>query len=176
MIWLHNRTFWKTSNTKVLSVTCSTLLIALGVNTIIGGSNHILDTTVNAQLVDTERLREELRAGMVKELQRGGINQNQGAQSAPTASSDRLTLSLDRGHFIPLSPLSDSPGNQVKMLLGYSVPNSTALVENKINAVMEVYAANQTLLKTSSLPEPISLAEEEVFNLLLHSMIPLCRT
>jgi hypothetical protein len=55
--------------------------------------------------------------------------------------------------------LSDSPGNQVKMLLGYSVPNSTALVENKINAVMEVYAANQTLLKTSSLPEPISLAD-----------------
>ena len=42
------------------------------------------------------------------------------------------------------------------MLLGYSVQNSTALVDDKLNAVMEVYAANQTLLRTSSLPEPIA--------------------
>ena len=57
--------------------------------------------------------------------------------------------------------MSDSPGNQVKMLLGYSVQNSTALVNDKVNAVMEVYAANQTLINTSSLPEPISLTASE---------------
>ena len=47
------------------------------------------------------------------------------------------------------------------MLLGYSVQNSTALVDDKVNAVMEVYAPNQTLLRTSSLAEPISLADSE---------------
>ena len=47
------------------------------------------------------------------------------------------------------------------MLLGYSVQNSTALVDDKLNAVMEVYAANQTLLRTSSLPEPIALDVSE---------------
>ena len=57
--------------------------------------------------------------------------------------------------------MSDSPGNQVKMLLGYSVQNSTALVDDKLNAVIEVYAPNQTLLRTSSLAEPISFADSE---------------
>jgi hypothetical protein len=47
------------------------------------------------------------------------------------------------------------------MLLGYSVQNSTALVDDKLNAVMEVYAANQTLLRTSSLPEPIAFDVSE---------------
>ena len=85
----------------------------------IGGSNHIL-YTVNAQLMDAEELREELRASIAEELQ-GGLNQNQSDQSAATATQNGLTLSLDRAHYIPLSPLSDSPGNQVKILLGYSV-------------------------------------------------------
>jgi hypothetical protein len=164
MTKLNSRTLLRTSTTKiatsVIAVTCSTLLIALGVATMIGGTNHILYTTVSAQLVDMEGLKEDLRAGIAEEL-KGGVNQNQIDQSAPATSPDGLTLSLDRAHFIPLSPLSDSPGNQVKMLLGYSVQNSTALVDDKVNAVMEVYAANQTLLRTSSLAEPISLADSE---------------
>ena len=81
----------------------------------IGGSNHILYTTVNAQLEDAEELREELRASIGEKLQ-GGLNQNQSDQSAAAANPNGLTLSLDRAHYIPLSPLSDSPGNQVKML------------------------------------------------------------
>jgi hypothetical protein len=164
MTKLNGRTLLRTSTTKiatsVIAVTCSTLLIALGVATMIGGTNHILYTTVSAQLVDMEGLKEDLRAGIAEEL-KGGVNQNQIDQSAPATSPYGLTLSLDRAHFIPLSPLSDSPGNQVKMLLGYSVQNSTALVDDKVNAVMEVYAANQTLLRTSSLAEPISLADSE---------------
>jgi hypothetical protein len=137
---------------------CSTLLIVLG------ESNHILfTTTVNAQLVDAEELREDLRATIVEEkLQKVGNQNNQSNQSDVAASSSNgLTLRLDRAHFIPLSPLSDSPGNQVKMMLGYSVQNSSTLINDKVNAVMEVYASNQTLLRTSSLPEPIVLDNPE---------------
>lgn len=150
-----------TNATTTIFVACSTLLIALGVASIIGGSNHILYTTVNAQLVDAGELREELRASIADELQ-GKPNQNQSNQSAASAASpNELALSLDRAHYIPLSPLSDSPGNQVKMLLGYTIDDPSALAEDTVSAVMEVYAENQTLLRTSSLPEPIVLNDSE---------------
>lgn len=165
MTQLNSHTLLRTTNTRIatsiIHVACSTLLIALGVASILGGSNHILYTTVNAQLVDTEELREELRASIAEGLQ-DGPNQNQSDQSAASAASpNELTLSLDRAHYIPLSPLSDSPGNQVKMLLGYSVQDPSAVADDTISAVMEVYAENQTLLKTSSLPEPIVLNDSE---------------
>jgi hypothetical protein len=115
---------------------------------------------VNAQLEDAEELREELRASIGEKLQ-GGLNQNQSDQSAAAANPNGLTLSLDRAHYIPLSPLSDSPGNQVKMLLDYSVQDPSALAEDTVSAVMEVYAENQTLLRTSSLPEPLVLNDSE---------------
>ena len=56
------------STTTIISMACSTLLIVLG------ESNHILfTTTVNAQLVDAEELREDLRATIVEEkLQKVG--------------------------------------------------------------------------------------------------------
>jgi hypothetical protein len=132
-------------------------LIALGAAAILGESNHILfTTTVNAQLIDAEELREDLRAAIVEEKVQKVNQNNQSNQSdAAASSSNGLTLRLDRAHFIPLSPLSDSPGNQAKMMLGYSVQNSSTLLNDKVNAVMEVYASNQTLLRTSSLPEPI---------------------
>ena len=165
MTQLNSHTLLRTTNTRIatsiIHVVCSTLLIALGVASILGGSNHILYTTVNAQLVDTEELREELRASIAEGLQ-DGPNQNQSDQSAASAASpNELTLSLDRVHYIPLSPLSDSPGNQVKMLLGYSVQDPSVVADDTISAVMEVYAENQTLLKTSSLPEPIVLNDSE---------------
>ena len=40
---------------------------------------------------------------------------------------------------------------------GYMVQNSSTLLDDSVNAIMEVYASNQTLLRTSSLPEPIVL-------------------
>lgn len=77
MTKLNSHTLLRTSTTKistsVIAVTCSTLLIALGVATIVGGgSNHILYTTVSAQVVDREELREGLRAGIIEELQQKG--------------------------------------------------------------------------------------------------------
>jgi len=153
-----------TTNRKTIAtifLVCSTLLIALGSTAILGGSNYILYNTVNAQLVDTEELREDLKAAIVDEVLEG-VNQNESNQSAAAATNpDGLALTLDQAHYIPLSPLSDSPGNQVKMLLGYSVQNSSTLLDDRVNAVMEVYASNQTLLRTSSLPEPITLDDSE---------------
>jgi hypothetical protein len=48
------------------------------------------------------------------------------------------------------------------MLLAYNVEESSPFVDGKVNAVMKVYsAANQTLLRTSSLPQPIALEDSE---------------
>ena len=147
--------------TTTLFVACSTLLFVLGAVIIMGGSSHIL-YNVNAQLVDVEELREDLRAAIVEEKIQGEMNQNQSDQSAAAATSPNgLSLKLERAHFIPLSPLSDSPGNQIKMLLNYTIENSSSLADDTVSAVMEVYAENQTLLRTSSLPEPIVLDDSK---------------
>jgi hypothetical protein len=47
------------------------------------------------------------------------------------------------------------------MLLDYTIDDPSALAEDTVSAVMEVYAENQTLLRTSSLPEPIVLNDSE---------------
>ena len=86
----------------------------------------------------------------------GEPGQNQSDQSAAGATDPNgISLRLDKAHFIPLSPISDSPGNQVKMLLDYTIEDPSAHADDPVSAVMEVYAENHTLLKTSSLPEPI---------------------
>ena len=93
---------------------------------------------------------------------RGEPNQNQSDQSAATASGPNgVSLRLDKAHFIPLGPISDSPGNQVKMLLDYAIEDPSAFADHPVTAVMEVYAENHTLLKTSSLPEPIVLDDSK---------------
>lgn len=135
-------------------IACGLLLLALGVGTVTGGSNHILYTTANAQLGDAGELIGE----QILEEEEEGQKADQTDQ-APTTNG--LSLRLDQAHFIPLSPISDSPGNQVKMLLDYSVLNPSTLLSDKMNAIMEVYAENQTLLRTSSLPEPIELEDSE---------------
>ena len=78
----------------------------------------------------------------------------------PKYSPDSLSQTLNYSHFVPLSPLSNSPGNQVKLLLNYNVTESS-LIDNPINAIMEVYAANQSLVRTSSLPHPLNLTSSE---------------
>lgn len=78
----------------------------------------------------------------------------------PKYSPDSVSQTLNYSHFVPLSPLSNSPGNQVKLLLNYNVTESS-LIDNPINAIMEVYAANQSLVRTSSLPHPLNLTSSE---------------
>jgi len=68
-----------------------------------------------------------------------------------TLGVKRMSQILDYAHFIPLT---NSPGNQVKLLLNYTVDDST-LIGKPINAVMEVYSTNRSLIRISSYPEPI---------------------
>jgi hypothetical protein len=74
----------------------------------------------------------------------------------PKYSPNSISQTLNYSHYVPLSPISNSPGNQVKLLLDYKVQESS-LIDHPINAIMEVYAANHSLIRTSSLPEPINL-------------------
>ncbi|MPZ06358.1 MAG: hypothetical protein GEU26_08075 [Nitrososphaeraceae archaeon] len=78
----------------------------------------------------------------------------------PKYSPGSISQTLNYSHFVPLSPLSNSPGNQVKLLLNYNVTESS-LIDYPINAIMEVYAANQSLVRTSSLPHPLNITSSE---------------
>jgi hypothetical protein len=144
----------------------SLLILTLAVGALIGASssNQIpILIIANAQLEDTEELREEQRAREIEEEFSSEQGQDQDDKEAATATgSNGLSLILERAHFIPLSPLSDSPGNQVKMLLDYNIDDPSALADDStVSAIMEVYAENQTLLRTSSLPEPIVIDDSE---------------
>jgi hypothetical protein len=71
-------------------------------------------------------------------------------QQTPSTSK-RFSLELGYAHFIPLT---NGPGNQVKLLLNYTL-NNPSYTNKPINAVMEVHGANQSLLKISSFSEPL---------------------
>lgn len=92
-----------------------------------------------------------------------GVNPNptemQPQESTPGVK--RMSQTLDYAHF---TPLTNSPGNQVKLLLNYTVDDST-LIGKTINAVMEVYSTNQTLMRVSSFPEPIIANQSGVVQL-----------
>jgi hypothetical protein len=50
------------------------------------------------------------------------------------------------------------------MLLDYTIDDPSSLADDDdptLSAIMEVYAENQTLLRTSSLPEPIAMDDSE---------------
>jgi hypothetical protein len=159
MTRLNNLVLLRTPNANAM--TCA-LLITLGITILMGGSNQPLYRIANAQLENSADLREEQRAAVLEEELLGKPNQNQIDQSAaPATGPDGISLRLDKAHFIPLSPISDSPGNQVKMLLDYTIEDPSAFADHPVSAVMEVYAENQTLLKTSSLPEPIVLDDSK---------------
>jgi hypothetical protein len=145
-------------------IKCSLLFLTLGVGVQIGtaSSNQIpMLIIANAQLEDTEEQREEQRAREIEEEFPSEQGQDQDNKETAATGSNELSLTLERAHFIPLSPLSDSPGNQVKMLLDYSIDDPSALADDKVSAIMEVYAENQTLLRTSPLPEPIVIDDSE---------------
>jgi hypothetical protein len=145
----------------------SLLILTLAVGALIGASSSSNQIPIlifaNAQLEDTEELREEQRAREIEEEFSSEQGQDQDDKEAATATgSNGLSLILKRAHFIPLSSLSDSPGNQVKMLLDYNIDDPSALADDTtVSAIMEVYAENQTLLRTSSLPEPIVIDDSE---------------
>jgi hypothetical protein len=54
--------------------------------------------------------------------------------------------------------LTVDPGNQVKLFVDYNVSNPD-VIGKPVNAIMEVYATNETLVRTSSFPSPITTNE-----------------
>jgi hypothetical protein len=54
-------------------------------------------------------------------------------------------------------------------------PHLSTSTDDIVNAVMEVYAANQTLLRTSSLPEPIVLNDSDGTIQLATTFLPYCK-
>lgn len=114
---------------------CGILILISGIASSIGETGYIPYSVANAQLEEAEE-------------QRAVTDEN-------AIDSNEFSLTLDRAHFIPLSLLSDSPGNHVKMLLYYTTQQPSESIDDTVNAIMKVYAANNTLLRTSSLPEPI---------------------
>ncbi len=65
--------------------------------------------------------------------------------------TNSVSLKLATAHYIPLTV---DPGNQVKLFVDYNVSNPE-VVNKPINAIMEIYATNETLIRTSSFPSPI---------------------
>jgi hypothetical protein len=64
------------------------------------------------------------------------------------AQQEEVSIILDSAQFMPLS--SDD-GNQVKVAVNYTTLNST-IIGQTINAVMKVYAFNETAIKMTSFP------------------------
>jgi hypothetical protein len=69
-------------------------------------------------------------------------------KSALTAHGQEIALALHNSSF---GPLTSGGGNQVSVFASYEV-NDDSIIGQTINAVMDVYAPNGTLIKTSSYP------------------------
>lgn len=112
----------------------------------------ILGSTVMNRVEQTAAGQEDLPQ---QEQEQDYVSSQQAAAQAaePGYSSDSVLQTLDYAHFVPLT---NGPGNQVKLLLNYSSLDPS-MNNTPINAIMEIYAANQTLLRTTSFPQPLSL-------------------
>lgn len=142
-------------NMAISSTPRSSVAIAVTIVTLIIlgqiAPNIIPQTTVWAQVGPTQSEQE-----YVSSSQRGAIQEaerSNAVASEPDYSSNSVSQRLDYAHFVPLT---NSPGNQVKLLLNYSSADPS-MTNAPINAVMEVYAANETLLRTTSFPQPLLL-------------------
>ncbi|MGH9951313.1 MAG: hypothetical protein ACRD5J_06790 [Nitrososphaeraceae archaeon] len=132
------------------SIAVAVTIVAL---MILGSSAlSMIQQTVAGQ-VDTIQPEQEKEYVSSSERVAGQEAQRAAAASEPDYSSNSVSQRLDYAHFVPLT---NSPGNQVKLLLNYSSLDPS-MTDAPINAVMEVYAANQTLLRTTSYPQPLLL-------------------
>ena len=132
------------------SIAVAVMIVAL---MILGSSAlGMIQQTVAGQ-VDTIQSEQEKEYVSSSERVAGQEAQRAAAASEPDYSSNSVSQRLDYAHFVPLT---NSPGNQVKLLLNYSSIDPS-MTDAPINAVMEVYAANQTLLRTTSYPQPLLL-------------------
>lgn len=149
------RTTPHTIRTTIASSPRTSIAVAVTiVSLMILGSSalSLIQQTVAGQ-VDTIQPEQEKEYVSSSERVAGQETQRAAAASEPDYSSNSVSQRLDYAHFVPLT---NSPGNQVKLLLNYSSLDPS-MTDAPINAVMEVYAANQTLLRTTSYPQPLLL-------------------
>ena len=132
------------------SIAVAVTIVAL---TILGSSALSLIQQTVAGQVDTIQPEQEKEYVSSSERVAEREAQRAAAASEPDYSSNSVSQRLNYAHFVPLT---NSPGNQVKLLLNYSSLDPS-MTDAPINAVMEVYAANQTLLRTTSYPQPLLL-------------------
>lgn len=132
------------------SIAVAVTIVAL---MILGSSALSMIQQAVAGQVDTIQPEQEKEYVSSSERVAGQEAQRAAAASEPDYSSNSVSQRLDYAHFVPLT---NSPGNQVKLLLNYSSLDPS-MTDAPINAVMEVYAANQTLLRTTSFPQPLLL-------------------
>jgi hypothetical protein len=149
------RTTSHTIRTTIASSPRTSIAVAVTIVALmILGSSALgmIQQTVAGQ-VDTIQPEQEKEYVSSSERVAGQEAQRAAAASEPDYSSNSVSQRLDYAHFVPLT---NSPGNQVKLLLNYSSLDPS-MTDAPINAVMEVYAANQTLLRTTSYPQPLLL-------------------
>ena len=73
-------------------------------------------------------------------------------QSQTTSPGQQLiSQKLEYAHF---TSLTNSPGNQVKLIVNYTLDDSS-FASQPMNAIMEVFSTNQSLIRISSFPQPI---------------------
>lgn len=81
-----------------------------------------------------------------------GIDEEPEPIQQPSSGSGKIFQALDYAHFIPLT---NSPGDQVKLGLDYTVLDPS-FVGQPMSGIMEVFAANNnSLIRTSSLSDPV---------------------
>lgn len=136
---------------------CATIIVLMLVGTM---NITIIHQTVSAQL---EQPQPEQGQEYVSSSARvtGQEAERAAATSEAEYNSDSLSQRLDYAHFIPLT---NSPGNQVKLLINYS-SQDPSITNTPMNAVMEIYGANQSLIRTTSFPQPILLNESGIIQL-----------
>jgi hypothetical protein len=73
-------------------------------------------------------------------------------QSQTTSPGEQtISQQLEYAHF---TPLTNSPGNQVKLITNYTLADPS-FINKPMNAIMEVFSTNQSLIRISSFPQPI---------------------
>ena len=72
-------------------------------------------------------------------------------------NGDKLTITLNQAQFIPL----EDSTRQLEVAVDYTL-NDLSLSGSKINGVMQTFAADGTLLKTSSYPDGFSITESGI--------------
>ena len=74
-----------------------------------------------------------------------------------SAKNDSIDISLVNQSFVPLS---NTDANQIKVYVGYTLEDEK-MQNQLVNAVMEVYASNGTLIRTTSIGSGFTLHSDE---------------